>query len=102
MITCLQNLGVGIANGGGTISDMYIPSERAGIFGWYLLGPLLVGALGSLGTRDRRYGRCSDIFTETKERSMKGELFAPYIHRGPLTSSLYCPFYATQPSILRL
>lgn len=32
---------VGLANGGGTISDMYNPSERAGIFGWYLLGPLL-------------------------------------------------------------
>lgn len=32
---------VGIANGGGTISDMFIPSERAGVFGWYLLGPLL-------------------------------------------------------------
>src|SRR4051812_43595434 len=26
---------VGIANGGGTISDMFIPSERAGVFGWY-------------------------------------------------------------------
>ena len=34
-------LGVGIANGGGTISDMFDPGERAGIFGWYLLGPLL-------------------------------------------------------------
>ena len=34
-------LGVGIANGGGTISDMFVPEERAGIFGWYLLGPLL-------------------------------------------------------------
>ena len=32
---------VGIANGGGTLSDMYLPSERAGVFGWYLLGPLL-------------------------------------------------------------
>lgn len=32
---------VGIANGGGTISDMFEPSERAGVFGWYLLGPLL-------------------------------------------------------------
>lgn len=30
-----------MANGGGTLSDMYDPSERAGIFGWYLLGPLL-------------------------------------------------------------
>jgi MFS family permease len=25
---------IGIANGGGTISDMYGPSECAGIFGW--------------------------------------------------------------------
>lgn len=32
---------VGIANGGGTISDMFVPSERASVFGWYLLGPLL-------------------------------------------------------------
>lgn len=32
---------VGIANGGGTISDMFTPDERAGVFGWYLLGPLL-------------------------------------------------------------
>lgn len=32
---------VGIANGGGTISDMFPPSERASVFGWYLLGPLL-------------------------------------------------------------
>ncbi|EXJ54999.1 uncharacterized protein A1O5_12738 [Cladophialophora psammophila CBS 110553] len=31
---------VGIANGGGTISDMYNPSERAGIFG-YMSGPTL-------------------------------------------------------------
>jgi len=39
---------VGIANGGGTISDMYDPSERANIFGWYLLGPLLGPSLGPL------------------------------------------------------
>lgn len=39
---------VGIANGGGSISDMYEPSERAGIFGWYLLGPLLGPTLGPL------------------------------------------------------
>ncbi|EXJ92487.1 hypothetical protein A1O3_01039 [Capronia epimyces CBS 606.96] len=39
---------VGLANGGGTISDMYDPSERAGIFGWYLLGPLLGPTLGPL------------------------------------------------------
>lgn len=32
---------VGIANGGGTINDMYLPSQRAGVYGWYLLGPLL-------------------------------------------------------------
>jgi MFS family permease len=32
---------VGIANGGGTISDMFVPSSRARVFGWYLLGPLL-------------------------------------------------------------
>ncbi|CAF9904453.1 MAG: hypothetical protein ALECFALPRED_008561 [Alectoria fallacina] len=39
---------VGIANGGGTISDMFHPSERAGVFGWYLLGPLLGLTLGPL------------------------------------------------------
>lgn len=39
---------VGIANGGGTISDMFEPSQRAGIFGWYLLGPLLGPTLGPL------------------------------------------------------
>ncbi|KIV79148.1 hypothetical protein PV11_06726 [Exophiala sideris] len=39
---------VGLANGGGTLSDMYEPSERAGIFGWYLLGPLLGPTLGPL------------------------------------------------------
>ncbi|KUJ22464.1 MFS general substrate transporter [Mollisia scopiformis] len=39
---------VGIANGGGTISDMYDPGERANIFGWYLLGPLLGPSLGPL------------------------------------------------------
>ena len=32
---------VGIANGGGSLSDMFPPAERAGIFGYYLLGPLL-------------------------------------------------------------
>lgn len=37
-----------IANGGGTISDMFEPSQRAGIFGWYLLGPLLGPTLGPL------------------------------------------------------
>jgi MFS family permease len=25
---------IGIANGGGTISDMFEPGERAGVFGW--------------------------------------------------------------------
>jgi multidrug resistance protein len=39
---------VGIANGGGTISDMFVPEERAGVFGWYLLGPLLGPTLGPL------------------------------------------------------
>ena len=39
---------VGIANGGGTISDMFEPQERASIFGWYLLGPLLGPTLGPL------------------------------------------------------
>ena len=37
---------VGIANGGGTINDMYESHERASIFGWYLLGPLLGPTLG--------------------------------------------------------
>ena len=41
-------IGVGIANGGGTISDMFRPEERASIFGWYLLGPLLGPTLGPL------------------------------------------------------
>lgn len=40
--------GVAIANGGGTISDMYEPNERAGIFGIYLLGPLLGPTIGPL------------------------------------------------------
>ena len=39
---------VGIANGGGTISDMFVANERAGVFGWYLLGPLLGPTLGPL------------------------------------------------------
>lgn len=39
---------VGIANGGGTLSDMFEPGERAGVFGWYLLGPLLGPTLGPL------------------------------------------------------
>lgn len=39
---------VSIANGGGTISDMCGPEERANIFGWYLLGPLLGPTIGPL------------------------------------------------------
>lgn len=39
---------ISVANGGGTISDMFEPSQRAGIFGWYLLGPLLGPSLGPL------------------------------------------------------
>lgn len=39
---------VGIANGGGTLNDMYEPHERASVFGWYLLGPLLGPTLGPL------------------------------------------------------
>lgn len=39
---------VGIANGGGSLSDMFEPSERAGVFGWYLLGPLMGPTLGPL------------------------------------------------------
>jgi MFS family permease len=39
---------IGIANGGGTISDMFTPDQRAGVFGWYLLGPLLGPTLGPL------------------------------------------------------
>lgn len=39
---------VGIANGGGTLSDMFEPGERASVFGWYLLGPLLGPTLGPL------------------------------------------------------
>ena len=37
---------VGIANGGGSISDMFEPGSRASIYGWYLLGPLLGPTLG--------------------------------------------------------
>ncbi|KAK7540638.1 membrane transporter [Phyllosticta citribraziliensis] len=39
---------VGLANGGGSLSDMFVPEERAGVFGWYLLGPLLGPTLGPL------------------------------------------------------
>lgn len=35
----VDEIGVSIANGGGTISDMFEPSERAGIFG-YVFGLL--------------------------------------------------------------
>jgi len=48
MTGLMHYTGVGIANGGGTISDMFEPSERAGVFGWYLLGPLLGPTLGPL------------------------------------------------------
>jgi multidrug resistance protein len=37
---------VGVSNGGGTLSDMFVPSERAGVFGWYLIGPLLGPCIG--------------------------------------------------------
>jgi multidrug resistance protein len=39
---------VGIANGGGTINDMFEPSGRASVYGWYLLGPVLGPVLGPL------------------------------------------------------
>ena len=39
---------VGIANGGGTLNDMFSSSERASVFGWYLLGPLLGPTIGPL------------------------------------------------------
>ena len=39
---------VGIANGGGTLSDMFMASERAGVYGYYLMGPLLGPAIGPL------------------------------------------------------
>ena len=32
---------VGVANGGGSISDMFETKSRATVLGWYLLGPLL-------------------------------------------------------------
>lgn len=37
---------VGVANGGGTISDMFEAKERASVLGFYLLGPLLGPSLG--------------------------------------------------------
>lgn len=39
---------VSIANGGGSLSDLFEPGQRAGIFGWYLLGPLMGPTLGPL------------------------------------------------------
>jgi multidrug resistance protein len=39
---------VGVANGGGSLSDMFVPSQRAGVYGWYLLGPLLGPCIGPL------------------------------------------------------
>jgi multidrug resistance protein len=37
---------VGVANGGGSISDMFEAKERASVLGFYLLGPLLGPSLG--------------------------------------------------------
>jgi multidrug resistance protein len=37
---------VGVANGGGTISDMFPANERAGVLGFYLLGPLIGPSIG--------------------------------------------------------
>lgn len=39
---------VSIANGGGSLSDMFVPGQRSGIYGWYLLGPLMGPTLGPL------------------------------------------------------
>ena len=39
---------VGVANGGGVISDLFPTSERASVLGFYLLGPLLGPSLGPL------------------------------------------------------
>lgn len=39
---------VGIANGGGSLSDLFFSEERANVYGWYLLGPLLGPTLGPL------------------------------------------------------
>lgn len=39
---------VGVANGGGSISDMFVTEERATVLGFYLLGPLLGPTLGPL------------------------------------------------------
>jgi multidrug resistance protein len=49
---------VGIANGGGTINDMFAPSGRAGVYGWYLLGPMLGPVLGPMlgGVIMQRFG----------------------------------------------
>jgi hypothetical protein len=52
---------VGIANGGGTISDMFVPSSRARVFGWYLLGPLLGPTLVSIFTCSHVKPRCFPI-----------------------------------------
>ncbi len=42
----LTELGVGVANGGGSISDMFESRRRASVLGWYLLGPLLGPTIG--------------------------------------------------------
>ena len=39
---------VGVANGGGSVSDLFQTSERATVLGYYLLGPLLGPTLGPL------------------------------------------------------
>jgi MFS family permease len=95
-----------LTNAGSVIADIVPALQRGLAMSAFasapFLGPTLVRALGLLGTGSRRYGRCNDIFTKTKERSMKWEPFAPYIHSSPLTSFLRCPFYATQLRILGL
>jgi hypothetical protein len=67
----------------------------AAFSGSTFIGLIAVRVLESLGTGGRKYGRSSDIFTETKERSMKWEPVTPYIHSSSLTSSLRYPSYAT-------
>ena len=41
-----SSLGVGIANGGGSLNDMFHPSERAGVYGVYLTGVLAGPTIG--------------------------------------------------------
>jgi MFS family permease len=56
---------VGIANGGGTISDMFEPSQRAGVFGWYLLGPLLGPTLVRIGD-EMMFGSLAAMLTHDR------------------------------------